>query len=100
MSTNETYQQRYTRAKARVDELRNFYSHLFVYIIVISGIAAFNYYHNEWRYAWFLFAAGGWGIGIIAHGLATFGVNPFTGKQWEERKIQEIMGKEKNNTTL
>jgi hypothetical protein len=97
MKTQETYQERYSRAKARVEEIRSFYSHLFIYIIVIAGIAALNYYHNEWRFAWFLFAAGGWAIGLAAHGLAIFGANPFTNKKWEERKIKEIMEKEKNS---
>ena len=40
---------------------------------------------------WFLWAAFGWGIGIIFHAIKTFNLNPFFGKGWEERKIKEIM---------
>ena len=34
----------------------------------------------------------GWGIGVASHAFQTFGI----GKNWEEKKIREIM--EKNNT--
>jgi hypothetical protein len=96
METEETYQERFTRAKARVEDIRDFYSHLLIYIVVNIGIALLNYYQNEWETAWFLFTLGGWGIGLVSHALGTFGANPFTGKDWEERKIQELMKKEKD----
>ena len=38
----------------------------------------------------------GWGIGVIFHGLEAYNYNPFLGYDWEERKIKEIMDKEKN----
>lgn len=94
MSTSETYQERYARAKARVDQIISFYNHLFVYIIVNLGIASLNYYQNEWEVVWFLFPLGGWGIGLIGHAIGTFSSNPFTGKDWEKRKIQELLDKE------
>ena len=97
METKETYQERYNRAKGRVEEIRAFYNHLLVYIIVISGIAALNFYQNEWELPWFLFTLGGWGIGLAIHALTTFGSNPFTSKEWEKRKIQEMMEKERLN---
>jgi len=43
---------------------------------------------------WFLWAAFGWGIGIISHAIGTFSLNPFFGKDWEKRKIKEYMEKE------
>ena len=54
-------------------------------------MAILNYWTNEWRNMWFLWAAFGWGIGIIFHAIKTFNLNPFFGKGWEERKIKEIM---------
>ena len=85
---------KYIRAKERVEELKKFYGNLTSYVIVISGLAALNYYVNEWRYMWFLWAALGWGIGIVFHAIGTFGFNPFFGKDWEERKIKEFMDNE------
>jgi hypothetical protein len=36
----------------------------------------------------------GWGIGLAAHGINTFGI----GKNWEEKKIRELMEEERRNT--
>lgn len=44
---------------------------------------------------WFLWAAFGWGIGIFFHALNTFKWNPFFGKDWEKRKIEELLEKDK-----
>jgi hypothetical protein len=41
---------------------------------------------------WFVFPMLGWGLGVAIHGFTIFGI----GKSWEERKIQELMNKEKN----
>lgn len=84
-------QAKYTRAKERVEELKKFYGNLSSYILVISALAIINYYSNGFAYLWFLWAAFGWGIGIVFHALGTFDLNPFMGKQWEKRKIKEFM---------
>ena len=89
---------KYLRAKERVEELKKFYRNLTSYAIVISGLAALNYYVNGWSYMWFLWAAFGWGIGILFHAIGTFNLNPFFGKGWEERKIKEYMDKDDNLT--
>ena len=82
---------KYLRAKERVDGLKKFYGNLLSYVLVISFLAFINYWDNQWSYMWFLWAAFGWGIGIIFHAIGTFNLNPFFGKDWEERKIKEIM---------
>ena len=93
-NTKET---KYLRAKERVDKMRKFYSSLTSYIIVIAGLGALNYYLNEWSYMWFLWAAFGWGIGLIFQAIKAFSLNPFFGKDWEERKIKEYMDKDVDN---
>lgn len=92
-------QAKYLRAKERVEELKKFYGNLFSYIVVISVLALINYYTNGFSYMWFLWAAFGWGIGIIFHALGTFDLNPFFGKQWEKRKIEELMDQEEERET-
>ncbi|WP_297765887.1 2TM domain-containing protein [uncultured Muriicola sp.] len=82
---------KYLRAKDRVERLKKFYGNLTSYVIVISGLAVINYLTNEWVYMWFLWAAFGWGIGIVFHAIGTFNLNPFFGRDWEERKIKELM---------
>ena len=86
------------RAKERVEELKKFYSHLTTYVLIISGLAALNYWTNGFAYMWFLWAAFGWGIGIASHAIGTFRLNPFFGKNWEERKIKQFMDEDKNST--
>ncbi len=90
---------RYLKAKERVDEIRGFYGNLTAYVIVITGLAILNYYVNGWSYMWFLWAAFGWGIGLVFHAINAFRWNPFFGKDWEERKIKEFMDKENENKT-
>jgi hypothetical protein len=82
---------KYLRARERVESLKKFYGNLLSYVLVISLLAIINYWTNEWRYMWFLWAAFGWGIGIIFHAIKIFNLNPFFGKDWEDRKIKEIM---------
>jgi len=86
--------EKYNRAKDRVGELKKFYGKLVSYAFVITLLAGINYYLNEWSYAWFLWAAFGWGIGLAFKAIKVFGMNPFLGKNWEERKIQEFMNED------
>lgn len=62
-------------------------------------MAVINYYTNGWSYAWFLWAAFGWGIGIVFHAVGVFQWNPFFNKDWEERKIKEFMDQDKDGRT-
>ena len=80
---------KYKKAKEQVECIKGFYTHLMVYVIVISVLAYFNY--TTTSFPWALFPALGWGIGLAAHGLRAFGYLPFLGKDWEERKIKEFM---------
>ena len=89
---------KYLRAKERVDELKKFYGNITSYVLVISLLAGINYWTNEWRYMWFLWAAFGWGIGLLFHALKTFNLNPFFGRDWEQRKIREFMEDEDSKT--
>jgi len=89
---------KYLRAKDRVEELKKFYGNITSYVVVITFLAVINYWTNGWTYMWFLWAAFGWGIGIFFHAVRTFNLNPFFGRDWEERKIRELMkDEEKKN---
>lgn len=87
-------QNKYLKAKERVEELKKFYTGLIWYVIIITGLALLNYYTNGWSYAWFLWAAFGWGIGIAFHAIKAFRISPVFNKDWEERKIREYMDQE------
>jgi len=55
-------------ARERVD----FKRHLLVYIVVICFLALINLLTSR-HFPWFLFPAGGWGIGIVFHFLSAYG---------------------------
>jgi hypothetical protein len=52
-----------------------------------------NFVTSPWRLLGIL-ATSSWGIGLAAHGLATYRWMPFLGKEWEQRKIRELMDQE------
>ena len=93
--TNREHDAKYLRAKERILEVKEFYSKFFRSVVTIIILAAINYYTNEWRYMWFLWAAFGIGISLAFKASKVFGLNPFLGKDWEERKIQEFMNEDK-----
>ncbi|MFD1064177.1 2TM domain-containing protein [Winogradskyella litorisediminis] len=87
----------YLKAKKRVEAISGFYWHLASYIIVnlflilLIGINANNGFTNFGTYATAFF----WGIGLLFHFIGVFGFNFFLGKNWEQRKIDEFMEKER-----
>jgi len=83
----------YLRAKKRVDELKGFYGNLTSYCIVIPSLTVINYI-TYWDHKWFIYPMLGWGLGVTFHAIGVFGY----GKSWEERKIQEIINKDKSNS--
>jgi hypothetical protein len=87
-------QDHYRRAKARVASLRGFYVHLTIYLLVNAGLVTINMLtqHGVW---WWYWPALGWGIGLVAHAAGVFVFPGFLGRDWEERKIKEIVSKQR-----
>lgn len=83
-------QERYLRAKQRVELLRGFYGHLLVYLLVNVGLAVYNVATSP-QDLWFALTTAGWGIGIVAHVAYVWGSGRFLGATWEARKISEEM---------
>ena len=95
MKTLYNEEDKYIRAKKKVEKIKGFYVHLLVYCLVNPFLFFINYMTSP-GYWWFLWATLGWGIGLCFHALGLFGTNLILGKDWEERKIKEIMNKDKN----
>ena len=83
----------YERAKRRVKEVKGFYNHLIIYIIINIFLAIVNFLTTP-GFWWFLFVTFFWGIGLLSHGLSLFTKRGIFSKEWEERKIKEYMDKE------
>lgn len=39
----------------------------------------------------------GWGIAVVIHGANVFFTGQFLGKEWEERKVKELLDAEKQS---
>ena len=92
---------RYEEAVKRVKKLKGFYTHAIVYVFINIFIFFLNVNNLNEGESYFqlknFFTAFFWGIGLLAHGLSTFLPYFILGKDWEERKIKELMEKEKAN---
>lgn len=88
---------RYEMAFKKMKRIKGFYVHLAVYLI-FNTIVIFtgnNRFSDEGSLDLGKFSlAFYWGIGLAAHGASVFGRDLFFGKNWEDRKIREFMGKE------
>ena len=91
---------KYQEALKRVKKIKGFYTHAIVYVFVNIMIVFLNVKNLDPGETYFQFknfmTAFFWGIGLLAHGLSVFVPNWIMGQNWEERKIKEIMEKEKN----
>ncbi|MFI2744134.1 histidine kinase [Zhouia sp. PK063] len=92
MTTTNTTDERYIKARKHVTELKEFYGGLVSYVVVIPFLAFINY-KTFWGFQWFWFPALGWGIGIAVQAFKLFGYR----SDWEERKIREILEREERN---
>ena len=98
---------KYLRAKKRVEKIKGFYVHLIVYVIIntfLSGIIIFGLMNDDGDslgevlqnfgvYSTWVF----WGIGVFFHWLGVFGFN-VVGKNWEERKLKELIEEEERKS--
>jgi uncharacterized membrane protein YbjE (DUF340 family) len=92
----------YLRAKKKVETLKDFYSHLVVFILINIGIIlvsanVFNAQEidfKQWSNYVTLFF---WGIGLIFHALYVLYVMKFKNtflNKWEEKKIKQFLEEE------
>lgn len=88
-------EERYYKARKKVEEIKGFYGNLTAYIVVNIGLLVLNLLTSP-QYLWFFWPLLGWGIGVAIHGMIVFNYMPFLGKDWEEQKIKEFMEKEKD----
>jgi hypothetical protein len=94
--------QAYNRVRASVRTSKVFYIHASVFVVVNVGLFAINALTGGlaggvWWFYWPLF---GWGIGLGAHALGVFGFGSGggpLGREWEKRKTQEMMDKERGS---
>ena len=92
---------KYQEAVKRVKKIKGFYTHLAVYVVINIAllIMRFQKLHDGdsiftlRNFSTALF----WGIGLAAHGLSVFLPTLILTSDWEQKKIKELMDKEKKN---
>ena len=91
-------EQQMSQVRRRVHRLREFYVHVAVYVVVIGGLAIFNWIVSP-TFWWVAFPAIGWGIGLAAHAISVFFEDGLFGPEWEERKTRELAEREQRRTS-
>ena len=87
MNTQET---KYQRAKKQVQELRDFYTHLIAYVVINAFLFVLDIIGTPGK-LWFYWPALGWGIAVALHAVSVFSSRRPLDKDWEEKKIAELM---------
>ena len=93
------------KAERKVKELKGFYFHLFLYLTVnlawllilfsLDEMSSYSQY-GFWGMGYgHISMAVVWGIALLIHGVLVFGKNMSFSKKWEDRKIKELLNKEK-----
>jgi len=90
--------ERYRLAAKRVKQIKGFYTHALIYVVVNLVFVYINIQnldegesYFQWRnFITFSF----WGIGLLAHAASVFLPNLIFGKNWESKKIKELMDKD------
>jgi len=99
MYTEDLENNKYVKAVEKVERLKEFYQNLASYCLVIPFLIFINLKFSPSFY-WFWFPAFGWGIGLTFHFLEVNNYNIFLGKNWEDRKIKELMDHENRQKRL
>ena len=90
MAVKMTDEEIYQEARKRVEEKKGFFIHLAVYVtvnlflIIIWWVTSIG---SPFAYPWFVWPLGGWGIGVLFHGLGVFVFSRKTG--WDQRQLEK-----------
>lgn len=115
MTKEIDYYERREKAKKRVEEIKGFFNHVRVYIIInlllilIRGdFLEFVIGNTEnadpgflsWLDFNIVLTPILWGIGLLIHGIVVYRHKFKFFKKWEERQIRKYLEEEENNTNL
>ncbi len=84
----------YRKAKKRVREIKGFYIHLLVYLLVLCLRLVLQEMRNSSIDGVSFWGMGFWAVGLIAHGCSVFLPHMILGKNWQANKIRELIEKE------
>lgn len=99
MNNDIQEQERYLRARARVHQLRGFYIHVGVFVVVNLYLLVINLVTNA-QSLWFYWPLLAWSVGLAVHALIVFGAGHAIGADWEQRKIREFMERDAQSAAM
>lgn len=71
-----------------VRNIKVFYTHALTYLLVNVFLLVINLMYSP-GYLWVLWVAAGWGIGLVTHWAAVFGIVNLFGPEWERRQVEK-----------
>ncbi|MBT8377582.1 MAG: histidine kinase [Bacteroidia bacterium] len=95
--SKDSINDRYVRARERVEELKGFYYSVISYFFVIPFLIFIWYKYTPFTIQWFWFPLVFWGLSNVVQAYKLFVNDNAFGKGWEKRKIQEFMREEEQN---
>jgi transcriptional regulator with XRE-family HTH domain len=75
-----------------VRDIKGFYTHALTYAVIVTGLILFNALISPGHW-WILYAALGWGIGLLVHALGVFEIFNFFGADWERKQVEKRLGR-------
>ena len=88
-------------AHARAKQLRDFYTHVGIYAVAMAFLLLLNSItrgsDGSW---WVIWPALGWGIAVAINAVAVLIGGAGKVDTWEERKVEELVRKEKERTKV
>lgn len=112
METSIHQSEKYVKAQKRVKQIKSFYQHLKVYIIINVLLYAGKFIlidffneqgiQDEGFYSWLEWNTILWGIGLIIHGICAFNwhhkFKPNFMKDWEAKQMIKFLKEEDKDT--
>ncbi|GAB5399807.1 MAG: 2TM domain-containing protein [Aureisphaera sp.] len=103
--------QKYDRARKRVKEIKGFYNHIWIFVLINIAINVVRFFvfprigfvhddpgFNDWLNWNTILMPLLWGIGLAIHGIWAYRHKFKFLKNWEERKIKEYIEEEEEET--
>ena len=85
--------EKYEKAKKRVEELRKFYANWVTYTVINIILIIINFVTSHGT-IWFYWVTIFWGAAILLHASKVFVLRgKFLGEDWKEKRIKELMEK-------
>lgn len=92
--TDDSETVRRARAERRVKALKGFYIHAAIFAVVMTILAVVDVATG--RPYWVQWPLLGWGAGLLGHGLIVYGRMPRSLRDWERRKIEQMIEQDRH----